>query len=374
MNKYRYNKNMEKLTHSKLLEAISHFEIDGNVINIEENHNGHINDTFVVTAENEEKKRTRYIVQRINSNVFPNVKNVMFNIQEVLSFMRKKVADNQGDLSKEVLTLIPTKNKASYFEDEEGSFFRAYLYLEDSLSYNQTTSPEVFGASGRAFGKFQRDLNGFDAAKLFEVIPNFHNTPKRYRDFLKALSLASEDRKEEAKEEIKWAKENQYISEFLSGKNIPLRVTHNDTKLNNVLFFEGSNKTCVIDLDTIMPGYSLYDFGDSIRFGANEAKEDEKDLNKVKLSLAFFKAYLDGYMEGAGETLTKEEIALFPEAGMLMTYECGIRFLTDFLNGDTYFKISYPNHNLVRAKDQFALVEDMKKKLPQMRELAKEYL
>ena len=135
---------MEKLTHSELLEAISHFEIDGNVINIEENHNGHINDTFVVTAENEEKKRTRYIVQRINSNVFPNVKNVMFNIQEVLSFMRKKVADNHGDLSKEVLTLVPTKNKASYFEDEEGSFFRAYLYLEDSLSYNQTTSPEVF--------------------------------------------------------------------------------------------------------------------------------------------------------------------------------------------------------------------------------------
>ena len=365
---------MEKLTHSKLLEAISHFEIDGNVINIEENHNGHINDTFVVTAENEEKKRTRYIVQRINSNVFPNLKNVMFNIQEVLSFMRKKIADNHGDLSKEALTLVPTKNKASYFEDEEGSFFRAYLYLEDSLSYNQATSPEVFGASGRAFGKFQRDLNGFDAAKLFEVIPNFHNTPKRYQDFLKALSLASEERKEEAKEEIKRAKENQYISEFLSGKNVPLRVTHNDTKLNNVLFFEGNNKTCVIDLDTIMPGYSLYDFGDSIRFGANEAKEDEKDLNKVKLSLAFFKAYLDGYMEGAGETLTKEEIALFPEAGMLMTYECGIRFLTDFLNGDTYFKISYPNHNLVRAKDQFALVEDMKKKLPQMRELVKEYL
>ena len=365
---------MEKLTKSELLEAITHFEIDGDIINIEENHNGHINDTFIVTTENKDGKRTRYIVQRVNSNVFPNVQGVMFNIKEVLSFMRKKVIDNHGDLSKEVMTLIPTKSQESYFEDKEGSFFRAYLYMEGSLSYNKATSSEIFGSSGRAFGKFQRDLDGFDASKLFEVIPNFHNTPKRYQDFLKALSSANEERKQIAEKEIERAMQNKYISELLVGKNLPIRVTHNDTKLNNVLFYEGSDKACVIDLDTIMPGYSLYDFGDSIRFGANEAAEDEKDLGKVKCSLVFFKAYLDGYLEGADNSLTKEEISLFPEAGMLMTYECGIRFLTDFLNGDTYFKISYPEHNLIRAKDQFALVDDMKEKLPQMREFVKEYL
>ena len=188
-----------------------------------------------------------------------------------------------------------------------------------------------------------------------------------------AIAQASPERSEQAKETIAWALDHERVASFLVGKNLPVRVTHNDTKLNNVLFFE-DGKTCVIDLDTVMPGLSLYDFGDSIRFGANTASEDEKDLSKVKLDLEYFASYAKGYLLGAQGSLQKEEIELFPEAGMTLTYECGIRFLTDFLQGDTYFKTSYPGHNLVRAKDQFALVDDMEKKLPQMRDIVSKLL
>ncbi len=358
---------MKSLSREQLLSAIAHFDLEGELSSITENHNGHINDTFVVATN-----KKRYIVQRVNHDVFKNVEGVMSNIVSVLSYMREKVAQRGGNPEKDVMTLVKTIEGNNYHKSTEGDYFRAYLYLEGTSSYNSGNA-DIFGKSGYAFGRFQRDLSGFPAEKLFEVIPNFHNTEKRYADLLSAIENGDEARKVTAAQEIEWAKEHKHIASFLLNKGLPLRVTHNDTKLNNVLFYEDYS-SCVIDLDTIMPGYSLFDYGDSIRFGANEAKEDEKDLSKVKLSLENFASYTKGYLEGAEGSLTKEEIALFPEAAMTLTYECGIRFLTDYLLGDTYFKTAYPTHNLVRAKDQFALVDDMEKKLEKMREIVSPYL
>ncbi len=362
---------MKPLTREELLQAIKRFAFEGELASIEENHNGHINGTFVVSFKGNGTVK-RYILQRINTSIFPNIAEVMSNIDLVLDYMGKKILEAGGDLEKERLTLIKTTDDKPFYQDKEESCFRAYAYLEGSKSYN-TASADIFGKSGYAFGKFQHDLDGFPAEKLYEVLPHFHDTPKRFKDLLNAIEGAGEERKEAAKEQIKWALVHENVASYLTGKGLPTRVTHNDTKLNNVLFYEDGT-SCVIDLDTIMPGLSLYDYGDSIRFGANEAVEDEKDLSKVKLSLENFAAYTKGYLEGAKGSLTKEEIALFPEAGMTLTYECGIRFLTDYLNGDTYFKISYPDHNLVRAKDQFALVDDMERKLPEMRKIVEPYL
>ncbi len=359
---------MKPLSKEQLLQAIAHFDLKGEVASIEENHNGHINDTFIVTISD----NSRYIVQRINNEVFPNVEGVMSNIELVLSFMREKILKNGGEPSKESMSLVKAKTGKSFHKDEEGNYFRCYLYLEGTTSYN-SAGAEIFGDSGYAFGKFQRDLSGFPTEKLFEVIPHFHDTKKRYKDLLLAIEKANNERKEMAKDQIDWAKKHEYLATALENKGLPIRVTHNDTKLNNVLFY-ADGSSCVIDLDTIMPGLSLYDYGDSIRFGANEAKEDEKDLSKVKLSLANFASYTEGYLKGAGDSLRKDEISLFPEAAMVLTYECGIRFLSDFLAGDTYFKIAYPEHNLVRAKDQFALVDDMGRKLAKMRKIVEPYL
>lgn len=358
---------MKPLTQNELLSAISRFSFEGELLSIEENHNGHINDTFVLSFQQEDGGKKRYVFQRVNTTVFPHIEGVMANIDSVLSYMEGKIVHCGGDLTREKLTLIRTKDGRSYFEDGVDSFFRAYAYLEGSRSYN-SASAEIFGKSGYAFGKFQHDLDGFPAEKLFEVIPHFHDTPKRFLDLKQAIASASPERKRQAEEAIAWALSHEHVASFLTGKNLPIRVTHNDTKLNNVLFFE-DGKSCVIDLDTIMPGLSLYDFGDSIRFGANSAPEDEKDLSKVKLDLEYFSSYAKGYLSGAQGSLQRAEIELFPEAGITLTYECGIRFLADFLQGDTYFKTSYPDHNLVRAKDQFTLVDDMEKKLPEMRRI-----
>ena len=356
---------MKTLSKQKLLNAISVFQFPGNLEKIEENHVGHINDTFVLTFKDGGKSH-RYIFQRVNGTVFPHVEEIMSNIVLVLTYMKRKVAAAGGDPDVETLSLVPTKDGERYFKDEEGNFFRSYPFIEGSASYNQAT-PEIFGKSGYAFGKFQRDLDGFPADKLFEVIPHFHDTVKRYNDLEESIAKAPADRLEIAKDQIAWARGNKEIANYLLGKDLPLRVTHNDTKLNNVLFIEEKDATCVIDLDTVMPGLSLYDYGDSIRFGANTCVEDEEDLSKIKLDLVSFEAYTKGYLEGTAGTLTKDEIALFPEAGITLTYECGIRFLKDYLDGDIYFNVSKPMHNLIRAKDQFALVDDMKKKLPEMR-------
>ena len=252
------------------------------------------------------------------------------------------------------------------------------MLIENTIGYAIAESRDMFEDAGRAFGTFVRNLSGFPAEELYEVIANFHNTESRFSDFKKALENNYENRKDNVKEEIEFVLSREkytskVVSKLKSGE-IPLRVTHNDTKLNNVLMDVDTNRAvCVIDLDTIMPGSLLYDFGDAIRSGCNTGLEDEKDLSKVSFDIDLFESFSKGFLEGIGDNITKEEMELLPFAGILMTYECGMRFLGDYLNGDVYFKTQYPEHNLVRCRTQFKLVRDMEERLGEMSEIVSRY-
>ena len=249
------------------------------------------------------------------------------------------------------------------------------MFVKDSISYDAVESAALFQKSGEAFGRFQHLLADFPAETLYETIPNFHNTLWRYEnEFLPAVEVDKSGRAAAVQAEIQFVKDRKAdthrLSDLAAAGQLPLRVTHNDTKLNNVLFDATAGEAiCVIDLDTVMPGLAHYDFGDSIRFGANTAAEDEADLSKVSLDLEYFGAYAKGFLSQAGESLTQTEIDQLAFSAQLMTFECGMRFLTDYLNGDTYFKTAYPEHNLVRARNQFALVADMERKMDQMEAL-----
>jgi hypothetical protein len=285
---------------------------------------------------------------------------------------------NGGDAKREVLTIIKTIDNNNFHIDKNGDFWRAYIFIDDATCYQIVEKPEHFYKSAKAFGKFQNQLSDFNADTLFEAIPNFHNTEKRFETFLKALDQDKFDRAQNVKPEIKFALERKadasILVNLLREHKLPLRVTHNDTKLNNVMIDNITGEgICVIDLDTVMPGLSLYDFGDSIRFGANPALEDEKDLSKVFMDLDLFELYSKGFLEEAGKSLTPTEIEYLSFSAKIMTLECGIRFLTDYLNGDTYFKIHREGHNLDRCRTQFKLVSDMEDKMDQMNDIVKKY-
>lgn len=335
---------------------------------------GHINTTYLATYNNNGKE-CRYVLQKVNPNVFKNIDELMENVFSVTSYLRKQIRKSGGDENRETLHFIETKNGDKYYRAEDGNCYRAYVYVADSISYNSVNSAALFKESGVAFGKFQRLLADFPAESLYETLADFHNTEKRYEnEFIPAVDKNIAARKESCLFEIDFVKERKsYCSRFVNMIKdgiLPLRVTHNDTKLNNVMFDKNTDKAvCVIDLDTVMPGLALYDFGDSIRFGANTAAEDEQDLSKVAINLDYFKAYAEGFLSEAGSSLNSAEIDNLAFAALLMTFECGMRFLTDYLNGDTYFKTAYPNHNLVRARNQFALVADMEKHLDEMNEI-----
>lgn len=357
-------------------EILNRFDFKGRLIDYNVFGSGHINTTYLVKFD-DNGKIWKYIVQTINPNVFKDIEKLMDNVFSVTSFLRKGIRENGGDENRETLHFIKTKDGNKFYKTEDGHYFRAYIFVENSIGYNSAETAEVFGQSGVAFGKFQKLLADFPAETLSETIPDFHNTKKRYdTEFLPAVENNISGRKDSCLDEIEFVKERkEYCSRFVDmidqGK-LPLRVTHNDTKLNNVLFDEETDKAiCVIDLDTVMPGLALYDFGDSIRFGANTAVEDEKDLNKVSINLEYFEAYAKGFLSQAGSSFTDAEIDNLAFASILMTFECGMRFLTDYLNGDTYFKTAYSEHNLVRAKDQFALVADMEKHLEEMKQIIK---
>ena len=348
------------------MEKINVFKefLDDEVESCEVYGNGHINDTYLVTCNNK-----RYILQRINQNVFKEPEQVMHNIEKVTRFLKDKIAD-----SRKVLTLIQTKNKSNYYKDNLGNYWRLYNFVEDSICLDLPNSNNDFYQAAVAFGQFQRDLTDFNVNVLFETIPNFHNTPDRYIKFLDAVEKDICNRAKDVQKEIEFVKERKDFYSILHQKNVegilPLRVTHNDTKINNVMLDKDTREPlCVIDLDTIMPGFSVTDFGDSIRFGASTAAEDEKDLDKVWMNLALFEIYAKGFIKGCGGLLTNEEILLLPEGAKMMTIECGMRFLTDYLQGDTYFKTSYEDHNLDRCHTQFKLVYDMEKKWSQMKQI-----
>ena len=335
--------------------------------------NGHINSTFLLVCDDNGNDR-RYILQSVNNNVFKKPLEVMQNIEKVTEYLRPTVKD-----PREVMSLVPTKDGKSCYLAEDGSCWRVYNFIEDSLCLEHPDDVEDFRQCAVAFGKFQRDLSNFPADTLFETIPDFHNTPKRFRDFLEAVEKDAVGRAAGVREEIAFLKERVDFYSVLYNANkegiLPLRVTHNDTKSNNVMLDSKTRKAlCVIDLDTIMPGFSVTDFGDSIRFGASTAAEDEKDLSLVSLDLDMFDIYAKGYLEGCGGQLSRDEIMLMPEGAKMMTIECGMRFLTDYLNGDTYFRTSYPEHNLDRCHTQLKLVADMEAKWDEMKKIVEKYI
>lgn len=330
--------------------------------------NGHINDTFLVIVGK------RYILQRMNHSIFLRPNEVMENILGVTEHIRAKAAEQGGDAERASLVVVPTREGEHYFKDSIGSYWRLYEFCERTITREVIENPQDFYTCAEAFGRFQQELADYPAERLHETVANFHNTPKRYENLMNAVEADVCGRASEVTDEIAFAKDRSAFVTTLERARaegiLPLRVTHNDTKLNNILFDETTGApVCVIDLDTVMPGYSVTDFGDSIRFGANTAVEDESDLSKVSLDLSLFELYVKGFLKGCGGRLTDGELALLPEGAIMMTLECGMRFLTDYLEGDVYFRTHRPKHNLDRCRNQFALVADMEKKLPEMRRI-----
>ena len=364
-------------TREYIKHIVDQFKVDGILVNAHPYGNGHINDTKYILMESGGHKR-EYILQKINKNVFKSPPRLMENYTNVTAFLREKIIKAGGDPERETLNVVKTRDGENYYCDENGDYWRLILFVEDSKSYDLVERPEQFYDSAVAFGNFQYLLRDYPADTLHETIPNFHNTPDRLRLFKEALAADVCGRAKDVQEEINFVLAREEFASTLERAHaegrLPLKVTHNDTKLNNILFDKDSDKPlCVIDLDTIMPGYSVNDFGDSIRFGATTALEDEKDLSKVNFDIELYELYVKGFIEGAKGGLSDGEVEMLPIGAIMMTYECGTRFLTDYLQGDTYFRTSRRDHNLDRARNQFKLVRDMEQKLPEMRQIVNKY-
>ena len=354
-------------------KVCSAFIADAKVEEIENIPNGHINVTDRVKVNGK-----NYILQRINTNIFKDPVGLMNNISSVTEFLRKKIIEANGDADRETLTLVKTLDGKYTYEDESG-LYRMYLFITEATCYNKAEKKGMFGESAKAFGRFQNLLADFDAKTLSETIVNFHNTPVRFSNFEKALAENVAGRKDECKAEIEfYLAHKDYcptITSRLADGRLPTRVTHNDTKLNNVMIDDATGSgICVIDLDTVMPGSMLYDFGDSIRFGASSAAEDEKDLDKVYCVPALYDEYVSGFLSEMKGTITDEEIKLLHDGAIMMTLECGMRFLTDYLEGDTYFRTHYAGQNLDRARTQMKLVADMEARRDEFEAIIKKYI
>ena len=354
------------------------FCFDGVPVSVAECTTGHINSTYFVSCKSD-KGLVRYVMQIVNTSIFQKPDEVMQNILHVTEHIKNKIESSGGDSNRGTLHVIYTKDGDYAYTDQEGKYWRAYEFVEGATCYQSVESAEMFTKVGKAFGNFQRQLADFDASVLHESIPNFHNTEDRLRQLNEAIENNDAGRRDSVKAEIEFVLQREnicsYINERIADGRIPLRVTHNDTKLNNIMIDnETGDGLCVIDLDTVMPGSVLADFGDSIRFGASSAAEDETDLDKVYVRLEMFDAFAKGFIEGLDHSLTEQEILSLPMGAYILTFETGIRFLTDYLNGDTYFRTSYAQHNLDRARNQFKLVADMEEKMDQMNCIIQKYL
>ena len=361
----------------KIMEVISNFDFDGSFEECIPFGSGHINDTFRLAFRTTKGIRY-YILQRMNKSVFSFPEELMENISGVTSWLRKKILENGGDVERETLNLVNNKEGQAFYRDSEGEYWRVYLFIENATCYDLVENENDFYQSALAFGHFQRLLADYPAQTLHETIKDFHNTVVRFQNFCKAVKEDACGRAADVQKEIQFVMEREKLAHVLcdlqeAGK-LPLRVTHNDTKLNNVMIDGKTGKgICVIDLDTVMPGLSVNDFGDSIRFGASTAAEDERDLSKVHFDLHLYEVYVKGFIEGCGGALTELEMEMLPMGAILMTFECGMRFLADHLEGDHYFKIHRENHNLDRCRTQFKLVSEMEEKLPEMKAIIEKY-
>lgn len=361
-----------------LSNVISSFCFDGEFTSAEPLNYGNINDTYILTFKDNNGGVNQYILQRINHIVFKDPHNLMKNVIAITGHIREKVIEQGGDPSRETINFIPLADGGFLHKCIDGNFWRAYSYIDAASTYMVVENPVHLYNAGRAFGKFQRYLSDFHAEELFETIPDFHNTPKRYQAMLEAVKNDACNRVKTVRPEIRFVDErSDYLSKVvddIKNGNVPLRVTHNDTKFNNVLIDDKTGEgICVIDLDTVMPGSSLYDYGDCIRSGANTADEEELDLSKVSLDMELFDQFTKGFLEFTNDFLTPAEISYLPFSAILITLELGMRFLTDYINGDVYFKTSHENQNLHRAQVQFKLVADMEAKFDEMRNIVDKY-
>lgn len=359
---------MKEYTNLKSVLSNFNFDLDG-----EPYGSGLINRTYIVDSH------PSYILQRINTDIFTDPEGLMENIANVTKFLRKKIIEEGGNPDRETITIIPAKDGKSYYKADEDVYFRVYKFVEDSCFYDLPESPELLYNGAKAFGKFQRMLSDYPAQTLHETIPDFHNTRSRFEALKKAIHENKAGRLDSVKDEIEFALSREYMVDIvldgIKDGEIPLRVTHNDTKFNNVLLDKETKEgLCVIDLDTVMPGSLLYDYGDALRSGGSTGKEDEKDLSKISFNLVNYEYFTKGFLSELKDCMTEREKELIPFSIRLLTFECGIRFLTDYLNGDTYFKTVRPDQNLDRTRTQFKLVSDMESKDKVMNEILEKIL
>lgn len=344
------------------------FQISGELVEIAPYGSGHINDTYCATFDNA-GARSRYILQRINHKVFQNPPALMQNVRRVTAHLAQKLA-GQADFIRRALTLVPARNGDPYFVDAHGNYWRMYLFIEGAQTYDAVQSSQQAFEAAKAFGRFQKLLADLPSPRLHDTIPDFHHTPNRFATLESAIQDDIANRARTAKAEIEFALHHKAITNVLLDANLPERVTHNDTKLNNVMLDDASGEgICVIDLDTVMPGLALYDFGDMVRTTTSPAKEDERDLSKVEMQFPMFEALARGYLTSASSFLTKAEKSFLAFSGKLITFEIGIRFLRDYLVGDSYFKVHREGHNLDRCRTQFKLVDSIAQQEERMAQL-----
>ncbi len=369
----------------ELIKIAKNFNINGEPIKIEKCNSGHINKTYAVTYKIKENEEKKYILQYVNTNVFPNLPELMTNIKKITKYMNEKALEKGENIDRLTLKMIDT------LDDNPNSIYnqnwRMEEFIDNTKTYLTTESTEILTEAGKAAGKFQKHLDGFPAEELYETIPKFHYTPNRVNQLKEALS--NEENKTKRSERFKIAKETigfltdenrinktNIITNKLQSKEIPLRVTHNDTKLSNILFDKDTDKAvCLIDLDTVMPGALVYDFGEGLRTGITTAKEDEQDVSKIYADINRFEAFTKGFLSEVKDIITEEEIKLLPLGLWMMTYENAIRFLADYLNGDVYFSVDkdIENHNLIRAKTQMELLKQIEEKEDEMKGVIKKY-
>ncbi|MBD1429315.1 phosphotransferase enzyme family protein [Sphingobacterium litopenaei] len=367
--------NLTNDVYFELKNVVSQFDISGEIVSIEKFGSGHINDTFRVRIDNAD---TSYLLQKINHHIFPNIDGLMQNIQLVTDHLKNVMAGSVEDVTKHTLTIIPCKDSKLYHKDQDGQYWRVFILLDNVKSYDIVETYQQAYSGGRAFGQFQKQLSTLDARKIVEVLPNFHNIDFRLNNLKNAIRENKANRLDEVKDILDYinSRENRMRTVLHMAENgeLPLRITHNDTKFNNVLLDENDNVQCVIDLDTVMPGYVAYDFGDAIRTIINSAAEDEKDLSKIVLNIPLFQAYTEGYLAEAAEFLTEEEIESLFYGVLLLPYMQAVRFLTDYIDGDLYYKIHYLDHNLVRTRAQIKLVQELEQHETVLKDILKNTL
>ena len=362
----------------EIKKVIEQFDYIGLPVAVKDCNKGHINGTYFVDCADSDGNKQRYVLQSINTGVFKRPDHVMENIVGITSHIREKLVGEGKDPSQRVVNIVFTKDGRHSYIDGQGRYWRSYVFIEGDC-YQSADSAEVVKKVGKAFGHFQRQLADFDSSRLYETIPDFHNTVRRFFDFEKAISDDPLGRSEKIKDDIKFILDRKdkcsFIVDGIAEGRFPLRVTHNDTKLNNIMMDpETGEGRCVIDLDTVMPGSVLADFGDAIRFCASSAAEDETDLDNIYLRLDMFEGFAEGFLEGLDGVLSESEMRALPMGAYMLTYEQAIRFLGDYLNGDVYFRTQYPEHNLDRARNQIKLLADIEFKMDEMNRIIKKYI